>query len=512
MGTSAQGYITDLPYTDNYYEQLAPVTLNYLAAVNGCRPRDLSDFDYCEVGCGFGLSLLVHAAAHPAGRFVGIDLNAAHIRHAEVRATEAGIANVRLIAEPVGEIPGSTDLPRFDFIVLHGVYSYVGEAVRGEILRFIDRHLKPGGLVLVSYNALPGYAGHQAVGEIMRRFARPLSDNSLERAELGLSCLRLMLNAQVPFFRLNPELAKYAESLFDRDPRYIAHEFFHEHWNPFSVDQVSGEMDTVGLEFAGALPLWQNHPEADVPEILAPFFATQPERLSREAHKDFIYNTVFRTDLYIRPEPADAHRVERTAALWNMPFCGVTPPESVRLSVHSGALTLPLNSRESRIVFNLLQGRPRTPAQLSAHPVLQAIEPARLIDMICWWVLSAQVRPALPADDDAADNSAAEINTAMAVDALREGVLGKAWLVSRRLGIAFQFDRLPALALCAASTSPEASPEARLCTLIARCGLSMEENDAPIPHTELQGLAAQLYAELAAGGTLAQAQRLGIVA
>lgn len=513
MTSNPTGYITDVVYTDNYYEQLSPVALNYLAGVNGCRPRNLKDFDYCELGCGAGLSLLVHAATHPGGRFVGIDLNPEHILRGQHVATAAGIENLTLIAEPVSDELAASDLPAFDFIVLHGLYAWVPESVRGVIRRFVDARLKPGGLVLVSYNARPGCTAREPLRDIMRRFALPLSENSLERAQLGLSYLRLMLNAQVPFFRLNPELARYAESLFERDLHYVAHEFFNDYWNPLGVDQVAGEMGEIGLEFAGSLPLWQNHPEADVPENLAGLFSTQTERIAREVHKDFIYNTVFRTDMYVRPDACEHLDAGRTDALWHMPFAAVVSADAVELSVQRGALRLPLNTRESRILFGLLHEMPRSPAQLAEHPSLAQMAPAALVETICWWVLSGQVRPVadLAAEFSVAATSANRLNRALLLQAMHEPKQEKSWLCSQRFGTAFSFDKTQALALCALSDTSASSPAAALHELMQGSGLSVEEDGVAMSEAELMELADQLFDELEAGGTLEAARALGII-
>lgn len=506
MDSSAQGYLTDLGCYEHYYEELAPITLNYLAALNGFAPRDLSDFDYCELGCGTGLSLLLHGAAYPGGRFVGIDLSTDHIDAARARTNEDGIGNVRLVAGSVADEITDPPLPQFDFIVLHGLYSWVSASVREAIRRFIDARLKPGGLVFVSYNALPGAAVRDAVGDIMRRFAVPLSASSLERTQLGLSYLRLMLNAEVPFFRNNPQAKAYAESLFERDPRYLAHEFFNENRDSFRVQDVAGEMATIGLEFAGCLPLWQNHPEADVPPNLVAFFETQPSRLDREIHKDFIYNTVFRSDVFVRPTADGSHRIGRPAAVADMPFGGVVPPGSIRFDAYSGALELPLASRESRAVFNLIQDAPLSPAQLAAHPALASLGHDRIVELLGYWVLSGQVRPAV---EGGAGTIPAEINTAEIRRALRESAQGQVWLASRRFGIAFRLDRLPALALCA-KLPPELSPEDGLCAMLAEAGLQMEEDGAALSAHAFGALVGQLLDELAATEAPAQARRQGL--
>lgn len=506
------GYITDVVYVDNYYEHLSPVTLNYLAALNGHAPRDLSDFDYCELGCSSGFSLLIHAATHPGGRFTGIDLNPEHVNRARQLADAASLENVSLIAAAVSDELAQSDLPSFDFIVMHGLYSWVSEDVRAAIRRFIAVRLKPGGQVLVSYNAQPGCASRQPLRDIMRRFAVPLSENSIERAQLGLSYLRLMLNAQVPFFSLNPELARYAESLFERDLSYVAHEFFNEHWHPLGIDQVAGEMGEVGLQFAGALPLWQNHPEADVPQNLAGLFSAQTGRLAREAHKDFIYNSVFRIDLYVKTVADDSSREARAAALWNMPFCALTPPDTVQLSMQQGNLQLPLNTRESRIVFGMLQDTPRSPAQLAAHPGLKEMSPQSLVDAVCWWVLSGQVRPVAGlAVQAAASTSARSLNQVLLEATMGDTAQPKVWLASPQFGCGFAFDKSEALALCAISTTGATSPAVALCDAMRRSGLTVEEDGATMDEAALAQLAHQLYDELEAGGALDQARRLGLI-
>lgn len=510
MATDSPGYVTDVAYTDNYYEQLSPLALNYLAALNGHPAVDLGSFDYCELGCGQGLSLLVHAATHPGGRFVGIDLIPEHIERAQARADAAGITNLRLLAEPFGDALTQSGLPDFDFIVLHGVYSYLPENVRQSVHRFIDARLKPGGQVLISYNAMPGWAGRQPLRDIMRRFALPLAQNSLERAQLGLSYLRLMLDARVPFFVLNPELEKYAESLFKRDLHYIAHEFFNEVHNAYPVDQVAANMEGLGLAFAGTLPLWQNHVETDVPGNLTGLFAADTSRIAREVHKDFIYNTVFRTDLYVRPNAGAFGARDRCGSLWNMPFCSVTEPDAVELAVQRGAAQLPLNTRESRIILSLLQDAPQTPAQLHTHQSLQAMAPTALVDAICWWVLSGQARPA---STIATDNGVVpRLNRTLLTDAMHDQNATTTWLGSTRFGCAFEFDKAQALALCALAGSDDTPPETALWELMQTCGLSVEEGDSTLGPSEVAQLALDLNDELEANGALERARKLGVVA
>lgn len=508
MSAEAAGYITDVSYVDHYYEHLSPITLNYVAGLNGQLPRNLDDFDYCELGCGAGLSLLIHAACFPGGRFVGIDLNAAHIEHARRRAAAAGLENLTLIAEPVSDELAGSDLPQFDFIVMHGLYAWVSPEIRACIRRFIAARLKPGGRVLLSYNAMPGCASRHPLRDIMRRFALPLSQDSMERVQLGLSYLRLMLNAQVPFFRLNPETAKYAESLFERDPRYIAHEFFNEHWHPLSVENVADELAESKLAFVGTLPLWQNHKEADIPENLAGLFTDDTPRIVRETHKDFIYNTVFRIDLFGDcrfPESA----ADRAQAFWETPFCAVTPPDKVEFAVQKGALKLPLNTRDSRTIFGLLCEQPRSPAELAGNPRLATMSRAALTDALCWWVLSGQVRPCLPHRPDA--ERVRRLNAVLLEAALHDPAQSQATFASPLLGTGIGFPKSEALAVHAMTAASDRTPAESLCSTMQQIGLSVEEDGVAMDEQSLADLATQLYDELEASGNLERARLVGLI-
>ena len=510
MDSTHDGYITDVAYIDNYYEQLSPLAINYLAALNGHLPRNPDDFDYCELGCGNGLSLVVHAATHPGGRFTGIDINPEHIARARGRANAAGLTNLALYADAIADWVARDDGQQFDFIAMHGLYTWVSDAVRADIHRFIERRLKPGGLVLVSYNAKPGFSAREPLRNIMRRFATPLSTNPLERAHLGLSYLRLMLNAQVPFFRLNPELAKYAESLFDKDPHYIAHEFFHDDWHIFGVDEVAGAMQNSGLAFAGTLPLWQNHADIDVPANVSGLFNVQTERVTREVHKDFLYNTVFRTDLYVAA-PADAAPLPRAETLAAMCFRAAVPATDVQFAPLAGANQLSLNTPLHRTVFALLQDQARTFADLAAQPALAGHGRDDLVAALTQWVLSGQVRPTLPAPLPPSHPVIAATNRALLAEAFAAGDRDGALLLSPCYGSAFWFDKTQALALAVLADPAAGEAGATLAELMKHCGLSMEEDGRALDEEALANLAMDLSDDLEASGALAQARLLGVV-
>ena len=93
----AEGYVTDTTYADNFFRELSPAWLNSVAALNGIQPRSLDEaFAYLELGCGFGTSALIHAAAFPQGQFHACDLNHTHIATGKERAIALGVGNITI--------------------------------------------------------------------------------------------------------------------------------------------------------------------------------------------------------------------------------------------------------------------------------------------------------------------------------------------------------------------------------------------------------------------------------
>src|SRR5262249_28397942 len=103
----ADAYLTDTPYTWGFYSELNPVFLNYVAALNGYKPRALDvPFSYCDLGCGNGVSAVAFAQMFPNGTFTGIDFNKEHVAAASGLAADAKLANTRFLEGDLGALEG----------------------------------------------------------------------------------------------------------------------------------------------------------------------------------------------------------------------------------------------------------------------------------------------------------------------------------------------------------------------------------------------------------------------
>jgi SAM-dependent methyltransferase len=198
MTRDLNGYATDIPYLRDFKPPLAPARLDHVALVAGVEPpARKAGFAWCDLGCGQGVTANILAATHPGGTFHAIDAMPVHIDHARRLAGEAGIPNVAFHRVDFAAAV-DLDLPLFDYIVAHGVYSWVDIANQRALRRFFDRRLKPGGLVYVSYNAMPGWARDLPFQRLARELARASSGDSAARVDTALEIIRALVAAEVP--------------------------------------------------------------------------------------------------------------------------------------------------------------------------------------------------------------------------------------------------------------------------------------------------------------------------
>src|SRR5439155_10570920 len=145
---------------------------------------------------GQGVTAAILAATHPCGVFHGIDAMPAHIDHARRLAAAAAIPNLQLQAVDFAAAI-DLELPQFDYIVAHGVYSWIGLEAQDALRRFIDRRLKPGGLAYLSYNAMPGWARDLPFQGLLRELGGTFRGDSFARLTAAAELARTLAGAGV---------------------------------------------------------------------------------------------------------------------------------------------------------------------------------------------------------------------------------------------------------------------------------------------------------------------------
>ncbi|MFM9057678.1 MAG: methyltransferase regulatory domain-containing protein, partial [Planctomycetaceae bacterium] len=358
-----------------FYPHMAPAALRHVAALNRVAPPAVADgFRYLELGCGLGRSLTTLAAANPRGEFVGVDVNAEHTASIERDVATGGLGNVRVVTAPFGSLPA--DLGSFDFIALHGIWSWVSQEVRDQVLAIIGRHLAAGGLVLVSYNSMPGWAHLQPIRGILRQYAALRQGDSLQRIKDALTYLVFIRDKHAKYFDDNPRAAAYVDALVKQDPKYLVHEYLNEHWTSFYFAEVAGVFGAAGLPFVGSLPVHTNFWDLCVRPEFQELFRTTSNRLVTEAHKDFCANTAFRWDIYASRPRMLADFADRVRTADDLHFRVARPGTTLPWQANLGVVTSTVQGPLYQALLDKLGTASLPISEIVAGETLAATAPA----------------------------------------------------------------------------------------------------------------------------------------
>jgi SAM-dependent methyltransferase len=392
MVTQGHGYVMDIPYTRGFFRELAPGWLDFTATLAGIAPPTRENgFGWCELGCGQGVTTVMLAATHPRGRFFGIDLLPEHIDHARRFAAEADVRNVEFFAADFSD--DRLRLPDFDYIVAHGVYSWVDAAVQQALRRFIARRLRPKGLVYLSYNAMPGWAADLPFQRLLYAFGCAAPGDSPARFAAALAQLRRVLASGALSLTASPIASRFDELTADLPAAYLAHEYMGAHWQPLFVSEVRAAMAEIGLAPAGSAHLIDNFDRFVLRLAEIEMLDGIEDGDLRELARDFVLNARFRRDVYSR----DGDRLDdeaQHARLLATRYALTGPAGAVEYVTQTNAGKLSFDNPVARKIITALASGARPGNAFVGTDVFSGDVIANLMTLCC----AGAIRPVEPAD------------------------------------------------------------------------------------------------------------------
>jgi SAM-dependent methyltransferase len=304
-----------LPYTDHAYAESHPDRLAVVARLAGWEPPEVADARVLELGCGRGGNLLPMLAGLPGARGVGLDRSRRQIEEARAIAVVAGVTNARFVeasfeslvagvssvnpAAPTAQGGPADAAGPFDYVIAHGIASWVPPASRRALLGAVSGALAPGGLAYVSFNVLPGWYERLAARDWLRYEAQTRAAGAAPGA--SLVWLR---------DRVAPEQADYrrrldavARRLGETDSAYAKHEYLSDHHHPQLVRAFLAEAADAGLAYLG-----DAIPSETARELLPDDVRDRARAMSTgDAQQliDFVRNTAFRRAVLVRADEAN---------------------------------------------------------------------------------------------------------------------------------------------------------------------------------------------------------------
>ena len=463
MNDWTDGYVTEVDYTYGFYKEMAPTTMRYALLAAGLEAPPIDKFNYCELGFGQGAGLNLLAAANPQGDFWGTDFNPAHASGAMQLAADAGLTNLHAFDDSFEQF-AARDLPKFDYITLHGVWSWVGAENCRHIVNFIHKHLKVGGAVYVSYNTLPGWTHALPMRGLLSQYVdyqTAPADSMASRLDGALKLLTDLSEIPGSYFKATPQLAERIKALQGQNRNYLAHEYLNRHWNPVFFSEMVELMADAKLTFGAHANPMNCIDAINHTKELQTVLDRIPNPIFKEVVRDLGINQTFRRDLFLRG-PRRVSRADQTAGLLDTSYALVTPRSACSLKIKTTVGEASLQASVYEPILDRLAQGPASGRDMLALPQMAEQGGApRLLQALVVLVGAGYVQPCMPtALHGQALAHAARFNRMVMSRTARGGETEFPYLAAPTLGSGISMPRLPQLFLQATQDDPNAEPQA----------------------------------------------------
>lgn len=332
----SEGYFTDVGYTHGYYREISPVFLRFCLLIRGFAVSENSQPAHCELGFGQGVSINIHAATNE-GIWFGNDFTPAHAAFANELAN-ASDSGANLTDDSFQDMLTRNDLPQFDSITLHGIWTWVNPSNHQTIAAFAKKFLKPGGMLYVSYNCFPGWSAHAPLRHLFavhNRFAGEPT-TPVKRIDNAMAFARNLLAAKPVYAKAVPGVEQRLEKVAEQNRQYLAHEYFNREWNCMYFSDVVSALEAAKVEYACSASPLDSVDVINLSEEGINFLQQIENPILKEQIRDYFVNQQFRKDIYLR----GAQRIsltEQRERLFGQRFLLLQHPEDVSMKANGAA-------------------------------------------------------------------------------------------------------------------------------------------------------------------------------
>lgn len=288
-----------IAYPSKIFSQTNPDRLAVMAKIFGMSPPDVENCRVLELGCGNGSNLFAQAFIFPTSRFVGIDLSENHILDAKKGAEELGLTNIEFRQIDVMEMT-EADFGKFDYIIAHGLISWIPDFVRERVFEIYHELLTPNGIGYISYNTYPGGHIRDMARRIMRFHTRD-TDKPTEKVQKAMTFLAFLVENSIEKEAFQPFLTKELERHFDHETADIYHDDLAEFYQPVYFYEFVETLQKHGLQFLSESEITAMSMHSfskDVQEMINSLGSIE----EREQYLDFLRGRFFRQTLICHQE------------------------------------------------------------------------------------------------------------------------------------------------------------------------------------------------------------------
>ena len=357
MTAIAENPYDAVPYQSFPYATTRPANLYTVGTLFGVSAPDFRTARVLELGCASGGNLIPLAFHYPDGHYIGVDYSERQIEVAAKTVSKLGVKNIEFIARPFADVPS---LDKFDYIICHGVYSWVDDDARNRILEICRTQLVENGLAVISYNTLPGWNMVRSLREMMLYHSEAFED-PVEKVAQAMELLRFVRDN-------NPEGSTYRSVidseinlLSEQTVSYVTHDHLESENSQFYFHEFAAALGRHGLQYVGDSNIAGMYVD-NMPEDAAEKLKAVTDILRQEQYMDFVRNRRFRSSI-VCPEAATVNRNLRREAIHEFYLSSSIKPDEAdvkaetadtRFRDRSGNVAFTAHTKEVAVLFSEL--------------------------------------------------------------------------------------------------------------------------------------------------------------
>ena len=304
-----QTIYSELGYKSMPFPYTTPATLEAYAALVGVSAPNPKTARVLELGATYGGNIISQALFNPDATFVGIELSQEQVEKGNEVIANAGLTNVSLIQSDIASI--GSEIGTFDYIIAHGVYSWVDDGVKDALLRLIDEHLAEDGIAYVSYNTYPGWHTMEEVRQLMMFSNRDKAQfNHKEKVLHGKTIGSIVGSQILKYDNLKERNSKFLgalRSVMQKDEYYVGHDHLEPNNDPVYFYQFNDHLGAHNLAYLCDADLTLSMVrsfDADIADTLDKLALN--DHVAQEQYLDFMLDTTFRKSIICKAKHAES--------------------------------------------------------------------------------------------------------------------------------------------------------------------------------------------------------------
>lgn len=304
-----QTIYSELGYKSMPFPYTTPATLEAYAALVGVSAPNPKTARVLELGATYGGNIISQALFNPDATFVGIELSQEQVEKGNEVIANAGLTNVSLVQSDIASI--GSEIGTFDYIIAHGVYSWVDDGVKEALLRLIDEHLAEDGIAYISYNTYPGWHTMDEVRQLMMFTNRDKTQfNHKEKVLHGKTIGSIVGSQILKYDNLKERNSKFLgalRSVMQKDEYYVGHDHLEPNNDPVYFYQFNDHLEAHNLAYLCDADLTLSMVrsfDADIADTLDKLALN--DHVAQEQYLDFMLDTTFRKSIICKAKHAES--------------------------------------------------------------------------------------------------------------------------------------------------------------------------------------------------------------